>query len=215
MKQRLAAGLIAIFATCVLVGCGSDLDEGSKLEAVRAAIKASEAAAAASVAAKELADAEARRLRADRGLLANLKAERDEMAGLTFYSAGAIHSHGNYVRLYIVEDGDRLTLRLNVRYFGDDWLFVNRAWSRMGGEIVDLPLGNDWERDNAAGKVWEWSDVRLNEYGLGTMRVLLAVKQPTIRLEGRQYYKDFKIPHNQIVAMRKVLAAYEAAIGLR
>lgn len=215
MKQRLVTSLVAICVTFSLVGCGPDVDEGSKLKAARAAIEASEAAAAASAAAKEFAEAEARRLRADRSLLKSLKAERDEMSGLTFYSAGAIHSRSSYVRLYIVEDGDRLTLRLNLRYFGDDWLFINRAWSRMGGEIVDLPLGTDWERDNAAGKVWEWSDVRLNEYGLGTMRVLLAVKEPTIRLEGRQYYKDFKIPQSQVLAMRKVLTAYEAALGLR
>lgn len=212
MKKRLFKYLISTFVFGIFAGCGPSPAEREKVATAVDARKASEAEAEASAAATKAAEEEARKKRADRSLLNKLKSKKDEMAGLTFYSAGPIHSFNNYIRLYIVDSGENLNLRLIVQYFGDDWLFVNRAWTRISNMSVDLPLST-WERDNSGGKVWEWSDSRVSGDSLITVKALLETKNPVIRFEGQQYYKDFKPSPEQLQAMRKVLAAYEAATG--
>lgn len=213
MKKRLLTYLTSALVLSLSAGCGPTASDVLKAEAVEASRKASEAAAVAAIADAATAEEQARKARADRSLLKKLTIKKDEMSGRTFYSSGPIHSYNNYIRLYIVESGDSLNLRLIVQYFGDDWLFVERAWTRVGGASVDLPLIGDWERDNSGGKVWEWSDSRIAGGALVIVKGLLQANNPTVRFEGSKYYKDFKPSAAQLQAMRKVLAAYEAATG--
>lgn len=213
MKKRLLTYLTSALVLSLSAGCGPTASDVLKAEAA-ATSKASAEVAAAVAAASEVAAAEdATKKRTDRSLLKKLTIEKDEMEGLIFYSSGPIHSHNNFIRLYIVESGESLNLRLIVKYFGDDWLFIDRAWTRVGGESVDLPLSADWERDHSGGKVWEWSDSRISGSALVTVKAFLQTNNPTVRFEGSKYYKDFKPSAAQLQAMRKVLAAYEAATG--
>lgn len=151
----------------------------------------------------------------DRSLLANLKKERDEMRDVSFY----MHKSGpnllhNDVYLYIVDDGRDFSLRLYLKYYSEDWLFVKRAWTKIDGQPIDLPTEQEWNRDNASGDVWETSDRLLTESDASLIKRFASSNNPTIRFEGNQYYKDFKPSRKRLDAMLDVIKAYEAAKGI-
>ncbi len=151
----------------------------------------------------------------DRSLLANLKKVRDEMRDVSFYSnkSGPNHLH-NDVYLYIVDDGRDLALRFYLKYYSDDWLFVERAWTKIDGQPIDLPTEQAWSRDNASGDVWEISDRLLSESDASLIKRFASSNNPTIRFEGNQYYKDFKPSRKRLDDMSEVIKAYEAAKGI-
>lgn len=150
-----------------------------------------------------------------------LAKERDEMRGVTWYrhstSPRYVNSEGFYLYFGKNDKAGLSDLRLVVRYYGDDWLFVQKAWAKADGREISIPqeanrLG--WERDNKGGKVWEWSDTFLDQPGeKAEIRRLAAAKSVTVRFEGKQYYKDRALSGQQLKAMREVIEAYEKASG--
>jgi hypothetical protein len=151
----------------------------------------------------------------DRSLLANLKKERDEMRDVSFYThkskPNSLHSD---LYLYIVDDGSDFSLRLYLKYFSEDWLFVKRAWTKIDGQAIDLPTEREWNRDNTSGYVWETSDRLLSESDISLLKSFATLNNPTIRFEGDQYYEDFKPSRNRLDAILDVIKAYEAAQGI-
>lgn len=151
----------------------------------------------------------------DRTLLSKLKADKDDMRELTFYThkSGPVHLHDD-VYLYIVDDGKDLSLRFYLKYYGDDWLFVKKAWTKIDGQAADLPTEENWNRDNASGDVWEISDKWLSDSNALLIKKFASSENPTIRFEGDKYYKDFKPSRKRLDAMLEVIKAYEAAKGV-
>lgn len=153
--------------------------------------------------------------------LKKLKANRDEMRSITFYShpSSPRYRNSNGVHLYFgKEDNGTFTpLRLVLQYRADSWLFVKRAWSKADGVEINLPSTSNfsgWERDNSGGSIWEWSDTALIAPGeKAAIRSLANSKSVTVRFEGSQYYDDRKLSAAQLAAMREVISAYEAATG--
>ncbi len=151
----------------------------------------------------------------DKSFLTNLKSEKDEMRDITFYSHKSEEVYGNSdVYLYIAEKNDDLGLRLFLKYFGDDWLFVGNAWTKLDNQRVDLPTADRWVRDNTSGFVWETSDVLLTDEQALAIKRFANAESPTIRFEGNEYYKDFKPSKKRLSAMKEVIKAYEAAKGI-
>ena len=153
--------------------------------------------------------------------LKKLSAKKDEMRGITFYKHPSTphYRNANSVHLYFGknDDGTFTHLRFVMQYFADDWLFVEKAWSKADGATVELPAikkFSGWERDNGSGDIWEWSDAALTSpLEISQVRTLANSKSVTVRFEGKQYYKDKKITEKQLSAMREVMAAYETATG--
>jgi hypothetical protein len=166
-------------------------------------------ASAAGISAKHRADP-----------LKGLRGKHDEMRGITWYKHPSSGDSGNAFYLYFGrrDDGTLLPLRLLLRYYGDSWLFVEKAWAKADGVEVIVPQVRDkyrgWERDNGGGSIWEWSDTAVTEASdLSSVRQLANAKAVTVRFEGRQYYGDRKLSPQQLKAMREVLDAYKAAGG--
>lgn len=103
-------------------------------------------------------------------------------------------------------------LQFKVQYWGDNWLFVEKAVFVVDGEKRGEVAGR-WERDNGSGSVWEQLDTAVSSSNLPTIKRLAEAKSLLIRFEGRKYYKDFKVPAADIVAMRNVLAAFDEMGG--
>lgn len=154
--------------------------------------------------------------------LKGLSKDYDKMRGITWYQSPSSPKHANSNGLYLYfgkEDSGRvLPLRLVVRYYADDWLFVSQAWAKADGAMLDLPQKSErlfgWDRDNSGGKIWEWSDTDVTSaQDISTVRRLSIAKDATVRFEGRQYYNDRSLSSIQLKALRDVIVAYEGASG--
>ena len=152
----------------------------------------------------------------DRSLLNTLKVEKDEMRELTFYShkSGPVYLHDD-IYLYIVETKEHeLSLRLYLKYYSESWLFVNRAWTKIDGNPIDLPTQERWDRDNAAGDIWETSDKYLTDNDANLIKKLASSASPTIRFEGDRLYSNYKPSRKRLDAMLEIIKAYELAKGI-
>ncbi len=154
--------------------------------------------------------------------LKGLSRNHDKMRGITWYQSPNSPRHANSNGFYLYfgkEDSGRfLPLRLVVRYYADDWLFVSRAWAKADAAKLDIPQESKslfgWERDNSGGKIWEWSDTDVTTaQDIATVRRITEAKNVTVRFEGKQYYNDKTLTASQLKALRDVIAAYEAATG--
>jgi hypothetical protein len=154
--------------------------------------------------------------------LRRLYRQHDDMRSISWYrhpsSPRVANSNAFFLYFGREDSGQYTPLRLVVRYYADSWLFVERAWAKADGVQVDVPQKaqrySGWERDNASGSIWEWSDVPLDgPSDLEAVRRLANAKNVTVRFEGRQYYNDRKLSAQQLAALREVLSIYEAVTG--
>jgi len=100
-------------------------------------------------------------------------------------------------------------LRLKIRYYGSDWLFVESFFVVVDGERFDKAYA-EFERDHGGGDVWEWYDESPTAKDLEMIKKIISSKKATIRFVGRQYHRDHVIDTNEKRALQSVLDAYEA-----
>lgn len=177
----------------------------------------------ASIEAKRLAEAQAKKAEADKKAesdrLAAAQAEKnlsknvDEVRGITWISHRSEPITKDYMSLYFGTDKGSAAsypLRLKFHYFADDWLFVESVTVKADDETFNL--GEiDFKRDNAAGSVWEWSDEPLRNRAM--VDKVVASKKTIIRFNGRQYYHDFVLPESQKTAMKEIISAWQGRGG--
>jgi len=139
----------------------------------------------------------------------NLKKETDEIKGITWVSYKSVPVLANYMTLYFgTKDGSvgSYPLRMKFNYYADDWLFVKSVTIKADEEVYNLEK-MDFERDNAAGSIWEWSDSPVEDMTM--INKILAAKKVVIRYNGRQYYHDYVLPESQKMAMKDILLAWK------
>jgi hypothetical protein len=144
----------------------------------------------------------------------------DKMEEISWYQSTTTPKRANTTAFFLYfgkkDSGQLLPIRLVVRYYADNWLFVTHAWAKVDGVKIDVPQQSQtilgWERDNSGGKIWEWSDTAvITAQGIEAVRRISEAKDAIVRFEGRQYYDDRTLTANQLKAMREVIAAYEKA----
>jgi hypothetical protein len=139
----------------------------------------------------------------------NLTKETDEVKGITWVSHKSVPVLANYMTLYFgTKDGSvgSYPLRMKFNYYADDWLFVKTVTVKADEEVYNLEK-MDFERDNAAGSIWEWSDSPVQNMTM--INKILAAKKVVVRYNGRQYYHDFVLPESQKMAMKDILLAWQ------
>lgn len=140
---------------------------------------------------------------------ANLVKTTDEIKGVTWVSHKSTPTLENYMSLYFgVKEGSAAAypLRMKFNYHADSWLFVQSVTIKADDQVFDLGKV-DFDRDNAAGSIWEWSDSRVEDMAM--LNKILSAKKVVIRYDGRQYYHDFVLPESQKTAMRETLLAWQ------
>jgi hypothetical protein len=166
-----------------------------------------------SLALEEEERAKQARIAKNLSALKSLRVETDKFNGIKFYTDRSTPYYANYstFHLYIgkSKDGDPY-LRFKVRYSDDDWLFVESASINVDGDVRDLDVGSDWDRDNGSGDIWEWVDVNATPSHLSLIEDVIKSKSAVIRFFGSQYRDDRTITSSQKRALRNVLNAYEA-----
>ena len=153
-----------------------------------------------------LTDAEAQE--ANR-LLAGLRAKRDDIEGITWYSPNEAGGYRTAVYLYIgqKEKGQPL-LRWKIRYYGDDWLFIRRYRVKIDQqEPKTLLPTTEIKRDHSGGSVWEIFDESAIEHAQ-LLNQILAGNSAYLRMEGSEGHHDLALGSEQLQRMRDVLLVY-------
>lgn len=158
--------------------------------------------------------AERRREEQRRALAARSMAKRiDKLEGITWYQDRSTHSFESAVFLYFAERNGYVTnLRLKLRYYDDDWLFIESFTVYADGQRFEYPAAT-FERDHGSGSIWEWYDEPVTSRDLTMIRAVIAAKDASVRYHGRQYRSDRRLGSSQKAALQRVLDAYQALSG--
>lgn len=145
-------------------------------------------------------------------VLSRLKRQVDDFNGLTFYTSRAEPEYADtrsYLLPYIATKGSLVTLRVELHYTSDSWLFVQRARLNVDGEQIDFNVPQSaWKRDNDS-EIWEWVDVVVDSRMRELLEAVANSKKTIIRLDGQQYYDDFTVSERDKAAIREILLAEE------
>jgi len=153
----------------------------------------------------------AKQEQARQATLAKLRRKRDKLEHVTFYydrsSPEYTNANGFFCYIGKNDSSGQPWLRLRVQYYADDWLFIEGFSVYADGRKIDGRLAR-WERDHDT-DIWEWMDEQMTPSDIQMIKAIVASKEATLRLSGRQYRKDVPITAKQKQAMRNVLDAYK------
>ena len=158
--------------------------------------------------------------------LKHMVKKRDVIGGITWYTDKSSPRYVNdrtafYAYFGKFKDGT-VILRMEIQYVGSDWLFIHKYTIRVDGKNYNFrpaEFGNDAvKRDSGTtgdGEVgvWEWWDIAATPRMRKVMALVATSKKAVIRLQGKQYYKDYTITKEEKRAIRHVLAACKAKGG--
>lgn len=111
-------------------------------------------------------------------------------------------------RLYIGVNAQKTWLRFKVKYYGDDWLFVN-GYKVAADSYRWQSAKLEFERDHSSGSVWEWVDVAAGAKEIEVANALSLAQQATIRFQGNQYYEDVTLDEDQKQSLKAILTIYK------
>ena len=156
--------------------------------------------------------------RKEKAALAKLRKNRDEMEGITWYKHPTTHnSYGTVARdgIFVYfgrRDKGAPWLRAKAYYSSDDWLFVRNFFVVADGERYDKKYSR-FERNNAAGKIWEWHDWSPDRDDIKMLMAIAKAQSAKIRFVGDKYYSDRTFSSSQKKAIAEVLTAFEGIGG--
>ena len=151
-------------------------------------------------------------------LLANMRVEKDEVRGLTFYYSKTQPYYADvrcYVLPYIGQDDTHTWLCAQYHYMDyDNWVF----WTKITFAVDDERYYKyynyfDVIRDNDT-EVWEYVNTAdVTEDDIEMFWAIANSEKTIVRFEGDEYYSDFTVSQADKDAIREVLTAYEALQG--
>ncbi|MGN8969491.1 hypothetical protein [Intestinimonas sp. HCP28S3_D6] len=148
-------------------------------------------------------------------ILANMRVEKDEVRGLTFYYSKTQPYYADercYVLPYIGQDSTHTWLCAQYHYMDyDNWVF----WTKLTFAVDDQRYYKyfnyfDVVRDNDT-EVWEYVNTAdVSEEDIEMFWAIANSEKTIVRFEGDEYYSDFTVSQADKDAIREVLTAYEA-----
>ena len=123
-------------------------------------------------------------------IIRTLSVDHDEVRGITWYKPKFTDDLGNQIYLYVGKRSDKPPiLRLSIRYYDDDWLFVRSYTIKADDKTFELVPDDPPEHDNAGGKVWEWSDELATPH-MNMLDAIIKSRKTILRYNGSKYYHD-------------------------
>lgn len=182
----------------------------SRMEAQQAAKQAAQQT--------QKAEAEARRAKQIRELLAGYRRSYDRVTDVSFYSHPAAPS-GTGTELYIAHHGSgRFTLRWRTAYTARMWLFADKVEVRIDDKLVDLIPKFDSNRisGGAISETYDViptpADIKLLEEMANGKTVIMRFKNEGRVLSDRDW-RDHTMTAGERRAIRETLAAYQKLTG--
>ena len=216
LRVEEVVGLIDAIGTVTLESAGA-------VDAAQDAFDALSDADAAKVGNADVLTAAAEQLKTLRqeqaqALLANMRVEKDEVRGLTFYYSKTQPYYADvrcYVLPYIGQDDTHTWLCAQYHYMDyDNWVF----WTKITFAVDDERYYKyynyfDVIRDNDT-EVWEYVNTAdVTEDDIEMFWAIANSEKTIVRFEGDEYYSDFTVSQADKDAIREVLTAYEALQG--
>lgn len=138
-------------------------------------------------------------------ILSNMTKEYDDIKNITWYRDKSSPKYANSNGFYLYFSKD--TLRLNIQYYADDWLFIEKVIIKTDKQMHIL--SPRFERDNASGKIWEWADLYVDKSGMAIIEDIINSSSVKMRYEGSKYYKDISLTDKQRKALKDTLFAFK------
>lgn len=148
---------------------------------------------------------------------ANMRTSHDEVKEVTFYydKSTSQYVNVNEFSAYFGKEKDGApSLRMRIRYTGDDWLFIESYIFKVDDETITYtPRYSNFVRDNSGGEVWEFVDMLVFSKEYSIIKKVINSKKTIIRHQGDVYYHDRTVTDKEKEALQRVLDAYEALGG--
>lgn len=132
--------------------------------------------------------------------------KNDEFKGIKWYMPNVEKgTYGNMIYSYFGEEtnGTIYNPRLVIRYYGDSWIFWEKAIFLVDGEPFNFVPEKSPQHENSS-SVWETSDDNLTEFFIDKIKSFKDAKEVKYRLQGK-YSEDYKLPKKQINALYSML----------
>lgn len=112
---------------------------------------------------------------------------------------------------FVVDNGVARDIFLNVDYFGENWLNIEKTSLLIDGETTDLSIQGDVSNNvNSDATCSEWFTSMLSS---NTMDKILEAKKIIIKLAGDERDKNITLNSKQIADMQKTIKLYRAFGG--
>jgi len=147
----------------------------------------------------------------------NMHIKLNEYTEITWYqdksSPRYVNRNGFFLQFGKYKSGSLTSLRLNIQYHAEDWLFIKTYNFVVDGKTYSI-FPDDVETDSGyGGKIWEWYEVPLNLNTYNLIKDIVNSKVAKIRFNGSQYYDERTISSKQKKALKNVLTVYEVLGG--
>lgn len=144
-----------------------------------------------------------------------LRKEYDDVSGITWYYNPYFkhYTNSNLVSVYMGRIGiGKPWLRLRMSYYGDGWIFFEKAYLSYDGNTIEIPFDKyeDKKTENDS-SCWEWIDVGVNDKTLRFLQAMIDGKSVKMRLSGK-YTETHTLSKNEIAGIRDVLLAYDVLL---
>lgn len=144
-------------------------------------------------------------------MLLNMHIKKDEV-DLRYFVTPKGDSLRSEAKLYIGFNDNSEWLRFKVKYYDDDWLFVN-SYKVAADDYRWQSPRLDFERDHSSGSVWEWLDTSVSEKEIEVAKAISEASKATIRFQGNKYYSDKTLEQDQKEALKDVIKLFELMKG--
>ena len=149
---------------------------------------------------------------ARRGIVNKLKKKYDDISGITWYHNPYFTHTANskHVSVYIgKKEFEKPYLRLLMSYYGDSWIFFDKAYLSYDGNTKQISFKEYGEKKTENNtKCWEWIDVAVDEETLSFLKNMVNGKSVKMRLTGK-YQKDRTLTETEIKAIKDILLGYD------
>lgn len=114
-------------------------------------------------------------------------------------------TYDNTIYAYYGKDSSSVYYpRIVIRYYGEDWIFWEKAIFLVDGETFNFIPEEKPERDSNT-EVWETSDSNLTDMFIEKFMSFKNSKSVKYRLEGDQHVKDYTLSKSKINAIYNML----------
>ena len=138
---------------------------------------------------------------------------RDDVKGITWYEDGNAASR-HYLNLYIEnKDGQPPVLRIELRYIGDQWLFLESFTVMADGKKFNIYPAALKREALGWGMVLEMDDRPVTDETRDMVKAVIGSDEAMIRYNGRTAFSDKAITAEEKAALKKVINAYNALGG--
>jgi hypothetical protein len=144
-------------------------------------------------------------------LLLDMKISKDEI-DFRFFVSPKGDSLKSDAQLYIGFNETSQWLRFKVKYYDDDWLFVN-SYKVAADDYRWQSPKLTFKRDHSSGSVWEWIDVSAKAKEIEVAKALATSNKSTIRFQGNKYYSDKTLNTEQKESIQQVIKLFTLMEG--